>query len=95
MSELIIEVKDGKACLATWREEMDGIRIERHTAPNVSTEDLEETILKAGGSLALCGTYPVTTKILRKVSPIRKEGQPKNLDKKTFLRLDLKECMSR
>jgi hypothetical protein len=95
MAELIIEVKDGKACLATWREEKDGIRIERLTAPNVGAEDLEEAIIKAGGSLDLCGTYPVTTKILRKLSPIRKEGQPRKLRQKTFLRLDLKECISR
>lgn len=89
MAELVIEVKYGKAFLDTWHEEKDGVRIERLITPNVSTEDLEEAVIKAGGSLDLCGTYPVTTKILRKVSPLRKKGQSKNLDKETFSGLDL------
>jgi len=84
MAELVIEVKDGKACLATWHEDNDGVRIKRFIAPNARAEDIEEAIKQAGGSLSLDGTYPVTTKILRKFSPIRKEGQPKNLDKKRF-----------
>ena len=84
MVELIIEVKDGKAYLAIWNEENDRVRIERLITPNVSAEDIEEAIKQAGGSINLNGTYPISTKILRKISPIRKEGQPKNLDKKRF-----------
>lgn len=84
MVELVIEVKDGKAYLATWREDKDGIEIKRFTTPSVSHEDLEEAIKQANGSLNLNGTYPVNTEILRKVYPARKEGQPSNLDRKRF-----------
>ena len=84
MVELIIEVKNGKAYLATWHEDWSGVRIERLITPNVSSEDIEEAIKQVGGSLDVNGTYPVTAKILRKVSLIRKDGQPKNLDTKRF-----------
>ena len=84
MVELIIEVKNGTAYLATWQEDWMGVRIKRFITPTVSPEDIEEALKQAGGSLDLEGTYPVSTRIRRKVSPVRKDGQSGNLDKKRF-----------
>jgi hypothetical protein len=84
MVELIIEVKNEEAYLATWYEDRNGVRIERLTVPNVTPKDIEEAIEQSGGSLFLEGTYTVSTKILRKISPIRKDGRSRNLDKKRF-----------
>ncbi len=58
--------------------------IKRPITTTINPEDIEEALKQAGGSLDLEGTYPVNTKILRKVSPIRKDGQSRNLDKKRF-----------
>ena len=56
--------------LAIRNEEKDGVRIERLITPNVSVEDIEEAAKQAGSSINLNGIYPISSKILRKISPI-------------------------
>ena len=48
MVELIIEMRNGKAYLATWYEDQNGVRIKRLIASNVNPEDIEEAIKQAG-----------------------------------------------